>query len=134
MYDFKHSIDNNHRYNIYKHYDNETSESDNYLTLKNRLILIILLLIVFMIGVFSLQFYQKYNSVNKTYIHKDIPITSQDEYTHLELTKAISRSIVQNLQSKQTLKNINDNELKHIIKSVVNKIENGPSKFIYTKN
>jgi len=134
MYDFKHSINDNQRYNIYESYNDEIDKDDTYLSLRNGLTLITILLIVFMLSVFSLKFYQKHNSISKTYVHQNLSNTAQDEYTNFELNKAISNSIVQNLQSQQTLKHLNDIELKHIITSVVNKIENEPSKFIYMQN
>ena len=139
MHAFKHHIDDSQRYNIYESYTEIIDEPNSYLSLRNTLIYITLLLFTIVAITFSFKFYKEYDTVNKktfvkTYIHQKIPATAQDEYTHLQLTKAISKSIVHNLQSQRVLQNINDAELKCIIKSVVNKIEKEPRKLIYTKN
>lgn len=133
MYDFKQYNNDNQRYNSYKSYPDINDVLENSFTLEKRVLFIFILVMVFLSGIFSLTLYQKYFDANKkTTMSKEI---KQDiQVSNSQLTQAITKSIAQNLQSKQLITSINDDELKRIIKRVVKKIEQEPKKIIYSKN
>jgi hypothetical protein len=136
MYDFSYPINDNQRFNIYGSLQEVSIESDFYQKIRNTLSIVVITLVVFMAGVFSLKTYQQYQyekSMMVKTIHsptKEYPI----EVTHLELTKAITNSVVKSLQSKYPTKMLNDQEIKHIIKKVVTKIEIDPAQVKQTQN
>ena len=133
MYDFKQYNNDNQRYNSYKSYPDINDVLENSFTLEKRVLFIFILVMVFLSGIFSLTLYQKYFDANsKTTISKKIKKDIQ--VSNSQLTQAITKSIAQNLQSKQLITSINDDELKRIIKRVVKKIEQEPKKIIYSKN
>ena len=55
-------------------------------------------------------------------------IFGTQKLAHLELTKAITNSVVNNLQANRDIKTMNYNELKLIIKKVVTKIQEKPNR------
>jgi len=123
MYDFKHI-------NTYETCTQTIEKEDSLNKIRNALFYIVILLVLFMGGLFALTSYQK-----ESHIGKNFSITSQTqidtEISHLQLSKAITQSVVKNLQSQKTFQKINDNELKIIIQKVVHKIKEQPTK---TKN
>jgi len=125
MYDFKHI-------NTYETCTQTIEKEDSLNKIRNTLFYIVILLFLFMGGLFALASYQKE-------IHRgnDFSITSQTqintEISHLQLSKAITKSVIKNLQSQKTFKKINDNELKNIIQKVVNKIQEQPTKTNYSQ-
>lgn len=138
MYDFKHKIDDQQRFNIYETYTQplEEENEDSLNRIRNTLFFIVLALAIFMAGVFSLKTYQNYNAQKEIVLkyakQKTLP-TQETELSHMQLTKAITQSVAKNLQSQRVIETINDDELKSIIKKVVNKIEEEPIKIKYTQ-
>lgn len=142
MYDFKHQIHENQRFNTYEVYIEKNKETSNsYTTLRNTLFFIVITLAIFITGAISLKSYQGYKQLNnsieskKLLIKEEPPINTKQTIglSHSEFTKAITNSIVQNLQSKQGSKKIDNDELKRIIKKVVNKIQEEPNTTKYTQ-
>jgi len=136
MYDFKHHRNDNERYNTYESYTETIESHDRYYDIRNTLLVIALVISIFMLAVTSIKMYKESsNTRQQTLVKNYIQHNEQkDELSHLELTKAISKSIVHNLQSQRALQNLDDANLKRIIKRVVTKIEQAPSKVTYTKN
>ena len=133
MYDFKQYNNDNQRYNSYKSYPDVSNVLESSFSVQQIVLFIFILIMVFFSGIFSLTLYQKYFDTNsKTTISKKIKKDIQ--VSNSQLTQAITKSIAQNLQSKQLITSINDDELKRIIKRVVKKIEQEPKKIIYSKN
>ena len=131
MYDFKHQ----NNLNSYKTYTKTIKKENSLNKVRNILFYIVILLFIFMAGVFLLKSYQSYNMNNETYVKKNSHLIHIDsEISHLQLTKAITQSVVKNLQSQRTLQQINDDELKNIIQKVVKKIEDKPHKTTYSQN
>lgn len=140
MCDFKDKIDDQQRFNIYETYTQpvEEEDEDSLNSVRNILFFIVLALAIFMVGLFSLKTYQNYNAQKEMVLkhakQKILP-THEKELSHLQLTKAITQSVAQNLQSQRAIETINDDELKSIIKKVVSKIEAPqPIKTKYTQN
>ena len=125
MYDFKHQND----LNAYETYTQTVKKEDSLNKVRNILFYILILLFIFMSGMFFLNNYQ-----NEIYIKENSSqVLINSEISHLELTRAITQSVVKNLQSQRTLQAINDDELKSIIQKVVNKIETKPSQTKYSQ-
>jgi len=139
MYDFKHQIHNTQRFNTYELYiHRQKRPSNSYKKLRNGLFFILFILTVFITGAFSFKKYQEYNTPRVIY-NKQILIKSKREepkdeikhVSHLEFTTAITNSVIRNLQAKQVHNPIDNNEIKRIIKKVINKIqeETNPTKY-----
>jgi len=132
MYDFKHKINDHQRFNTYELYiQDDKKHINSYETIRNSLFFIILILTAFIIGAFSQKSYQHYQ---KRLHPQEIQIKEMKTSTfgtqklaHLELTKAITNSVVNNLQANRNVKTMNYNELKLIIKKVVTKIQEKPN-------
>jgi len=136
MYNFKHHINDNERYNIYESYNEDVEFHNTYYDIRNALLVIALIISIFMVAVISINMYKENNNTySQTLVKNYVQQNEQkDELSHLALTQAISSSIIHNLQSQPTLQNMNDVDLKRIIKKIVNKIETTPRKFIYAQN
>ena len=129
MYDFKHHRNDNERYNTYESYTEVIEPVNMYDNIRNTLFVIALITIILTAGIISVNKYKEHNSsssqmIVKNYIQHN---EQKDELSHLKLTEAISKSIVHNLQTQRTLQNLDDVELKRIIKRVVHKIEKAPN-------
>ena len=132
MYDFKHQINDYQRFNTYElSIQKGKTESDSYEKIRNGLFFVILVLTAFIIGAFSQK---RYQSQQKRPHQKALQIKemttstlSTQERAHLKLTKAITNSVVNNLQANRHMESINYNELKRIIKKVVTKIQVKPN-------
>jgi len=125
MYDFKHqnSLD------IYGSYTKTIEKEDMLNKVRDTLFYIVILLFLFIAGLFLFNNYREENSTKR--FEKQIQING--EFSHLQLTKAITQSMVSNLQSQRMLQKINDDELKIIIQKVINKIETKPNKTQYSQ-
>jgi len=125
MYDFKHqnSLD------IYGSYTKTIEKEDMLNKVRNTLFYILILLFVFIAGLFLFTAYKEDTST-KTF---NKPIQINNEFSHLQLTKAITQSVVRNLQSQRMIQQINDDELKIIIQKVINKIETEPIESQYSQ-
>ncbi|MBU1669410.1 hypothetical protein KKC13_13475 [bacterium] len=137
MYDFKHKINDQQRFNIYETYTQPVEEEEDSLNkIRNTLFFIVLTLAIFMAGVFSLKTYQNHSAQKEILLKhaKQKVLSKETELSHMQLSKAITQSVVKNLQSQRAVQTINDAELKSIIKKVVNKIEEQPNKIKYTQN
>jgi len=132
MYDFKHKINDHQRFNTYELYIKEDKkQSDSYEKIRNVLFFIVLILTTFIIGAFSQKSYQ--NQQKRPHL-QEINIKEMQtsafgtkKLAHLKLTKAITKSVVNNLQANRHIKTMNYNELKFIIKKVVTKIQSKPN-------
>jgi len=136
MHDFKHHINDNERYNTYESYTEVEEPINIYDNVRNSLFIIALVLSLLTTGIILINKYKEPNipssqTLVKNYVQHN---EQKDELSHLKLTQAISKSIVHNLQTQRTLQNLDDAELKRIIKRVVNKIEKTPNTIIYTQN
>jgi len=133
MYDFKHHRNDNERYNTYESYTEVIEPVNIYDNIRNTLFVVALIIIILTTGIISVNKYKEHNnSSSQTLIKNYIQHNEQkDELSHLKLTEAISKSIVHNLQTQRTLQNLDDLELKRIIKRVVHKIEKAPSKITH---
>ena len=132
MYDFKHKINNHQRFNTYELSIQESQpQSNSYEKLRNGLFFVILILTAFIIGAFSQKRYQSYqkSSQLETLEIREMKTTTRatQRVAHLKLTKAITNSVVNNLQANRHMENINYNELKRIIKKVVIRIQSKPN-------
>jgi len=133
MYDFKHQIHDNQRFNTYEIYvEDNKSKISFYQKVRNGLFLIILVISIFITGACSFKTYQKHSYKNNVVISQEIPVKKNNS-AHLALTQAITKSVVYNLQSQEKLETINYHELKLIIKEVVHKIQDKPITTKYTK-
>lgn len=136
MYDFKHQ----NNLNTYETYTQTIQKEDILQTIRNLLFSVVIFLFIIIAGVLSFNLYQTQNNEPIFYTQKTSKQSSSTlvqlngEISHLALTKAITQSVVQNLQSQRTLQKINDDELKNIIQKVVNKIEIQPNKIKYSQN
>jgi DNA-binding TFAR19-related protein (PDSD5 family) len=142
MYNFKHQIHKNHRFNTYELYIEKTEGTSNsYKTLRNALFFTLLILAIFITGAISLKNYQEYKQQNisierkNLLIREEVPINTNQtiKLSHSEFSKAITNSVVHNLQSKHGSKKIDNDELKRIIKKVVNKLQEEPETTKYTQ-
>jgi len=121
MYEFKHKINEHQRFNSYELIIQEDeNQSTPYQTLRNSLFFIILLLTIFIVGAFVKKSYQAYT---KRVSIKPIVIKEMKTSDKLTLTKVITSSVVNNLRANKQIKTVNYNELRLIIKQVVNKIK-----------
>ena len=123
MYEFKHKINDNQRFNSYEiMIQEDENQSTPYQTLRNSLFFIILLLTLFIVGAFAQKSYQNYK---KRVGLKPIVIKEIDkrESTNVNLTKIITNSVINNLRANNQIKTVNYSELKLIIQRVVKKIE-----------
>jgi len=127
MYDFKHQ----NNLNSYQTYTKTIEKDDSLNKVRKILFYIVIFLFIFMAGLFFFSNHKSPTNKNENYNNNNIHITT--EISHLQLTKALTKSVVKNLQSQRTLQKINDDELKNIIQQVVNKIETTPSKTKYSQ-
>jgi len=132
MYDFKHKINDHQRFNTYELSIQERQpQSNSYEKIRNALFFVILILTAFIIGAFSQKRYQSYQKSPhlETLQIKEMKATTlgTQRLAHLKLTKAITNSVVNNLQANRHMESINYNELKRIIKKVVIKIQSKPN-------
>jgi ribonucleotide reductase alpha subunit len=128
MYDFKHKIYDNQRFNSYEIVIEEDTERVSfYQKVRNGLFFVILVLSIFIIGAFLLKSYQSYFNTNCVVITQELAVKKLPHNSaHLALTQAITQSVVLNLQSQEKIEVINYNELKLIIEKVVQKIQEQP--------
>lgn len=129
MYDFKYQ---NHL-NTYESYSKTIEKEDSLNKVRKSLFYIVILLFIFIFGMFALTSYQKYNYKQDFTNNQSIPSTISTKISHLQLTEAITQSVVNNLKSQRSLQKINDDELKSIIQKVINRIEAEPSKTKYSQ-
>ena len=140
MYDFKHQIHENQRFNTYELYrEKDKPKISFYQKIRNSLFFVIIVIVLFIMGAFLLKSYQNYSDKNSLVITQEIGIeqtslSQKENSANLALTQAITKSVVQNLQSQEKMERINYDELKLIIKKVVNKIQEEPVTTKYTKN
>jgi heme/copper-type cytochrome/quinol oxidase subunit 1 len=127
MSSFKHYSSNKHRYNIYESHIQEIEAKNFYMTLRNTLFFTALILSLFVTSLISIDNYNKERNKNT----QQRPI--KDEITKNKLIKAISNNIFQKISRDNSLKDINQHQLKRIIKNVMEKIENSPNQIIYTQ-
>ena len=130
MYAFKHSINDKQRYNIYQSYHSDSEDESSGL-LYNPFIFTLIMSIVFIAGIFTYKFYQEH------YLYKDKHIVKSQvqkltSKSSQQLTQAITKSIAKNLQSKNFKQQLDDAQLRRIIKRVVSKIESKPIHSIYS--
>lgn len=131
MYDFKHSINNKQRYNIYQSYYRDSEDESSGL-LYNPFIFTLILFIVFIAGIFTYKFYQEYSLYKEKHIVKS-QVQKLTSKSSQQLTQAITKSIAKNLQSKNfKQQQLDDAQLRRIIKRVVSKIESKPIQTIYS--
>ena len=123
MSSFKHYKNNKHRYNIYESHTEVLAVKSFYLTLRNSLFFIALILSLLVTSLVSFDSYKK---------KKDTTLRT-DEITKLELTQAISNSIIKKINKDNSFENINHQQLKRIVKNVMEKVENSPNQVIYTQ-
>jgi len=135
MYDFKHQINDYDQFNDYDTYFTPTKKYSLYEKVRNILFVLVSISIVFMVVIFSLKKYDEYSKKQEIYPVKTISMVNKlpQELSHMELTKAITQSVTRNLQTKKALQSINDDELKSIIKRVVNRIEEKPKQIKYSQ-
>jgi hypothetical protein len=132
MYDFKYKINEHQRFNTYELYiQNDKRQSHSYETIRNSLFFIILVLTIFILGAFTQKSYHSYkmkpNLQELKIKEMKVSTLATQKLAHLELTKAITNSVVNNLQANRDIKTMNYNELKLIIKKVVTKIQSKPN-------
>ena len=134
MYNFKHKINEYQRFNTYELYIQDNKRQINsYEKIRNGLFFVVLILTAFIIGAFSHKSYQ--NHQKKPHPQeieikemKTLAMSSSEKLAHVKLTKAITNSVVNNLQANSNVKTMNYNELKLIIKKVVSKIQEKPNR------
>ena len=133
MNDFRLYRDDNSRYNSYEYYSDIYSVPNEE---KNRSTMFLLISFFFMLIMASILLFKVLNfSSSETILKSYIPHNEQkDELSQVKLTHAISQSIIHHLQSNPAVKNLNDRDLKRIIKRVVQKIENEPKTLTYQVN
>ncbi|CAA6821880.1 MAG: Unknown protein [uncultured Sulfurovum sp.] len=135
MLTFKYSRNKQHRYNIYESRLQNVVIKSNYKLLRNFLLVISILISVLVI---SLIVFDNYQSTKTDYAR--VLLTNQiesnlvkDEITHYEITQAISNGILHKIETEESLENISNVQLKHLVKTVMEKIEYSPNKIIYTQ-
>jgi len=140
MYNFRHQTHGRVRFNTYELYNQEREPQPNfYKSVRNTLFFTLFILSAFITGAFSLKKYQEYNTniMASEQILLKSKITDFKKRTykvsHLQFTTAITNSVIRNLQSKQIAKAIEDNELKHLIKKVISKVQEEPKSQKYTQ-
>jgi uncharacterized coiled-coil protein SlyX len=122
----KYHRNNKHRYNIYESHTQAVETKSFYLVLRNTLFFIALILSLLVTSLVSFDSYKKINT-QALFLN---PLKS--EITELELTKAISDNIIQEINKDNSFEKINQKQLKRIIKNVMEKVKNSPNQIIYT--
>jgi len=123
MYEFKYKINDHQRFNSYEiTIQKDKNQSTPYQIIRNSLLFIIFLLTIFIIGAFIKKSYQEYKKrvYLKHIIIKEIKDKSLNDLT---LNEVITKSVINNLEANNQTKTVNYNELKLIIKQIVNKIK-----------
>jgi hypothetical protein len=135
MSGFKHHRDNQHRYNIYENYIEEIEENNFYEKLRNTLFYIALILIISITFFISFDIYQKNldNTSKILLVNQNQQNQVKDEITQIELTQVISNSIIKKIDMDNSFNEINQYQLKLIIKNVMEKIQNSPNHIISTR-
>lgn len=132
MSTFKYHRNNKNRYNIYESPIERIEVKNFYVILRNTLFFIALTLSLFITGLISFDIY-KDKKTQLLIINQVQQNLTKDEVTKIKLIQAISNNILQKIDTNSTLKDINQLQLKRIIKNVVEKIENSPNQIIYTQ-
>jgi uncharacterized membrane protein YraQ (UPF0718 family) len=121
MSGFKHHINNKHRYNIYESHIDVVETKNFYLILRNTLFFIALILSLLVTSLISFDTYK----AQRNQLKNDI--------TKLEFTQVISKSIIKQIDQNNSFKSVNPQQLKRIVKNVMEKVENSPNQIIYTQ-
>jgi len=141
MYDFKHQINDNKRFNTYEIYTTDNTNGVSiYKKVRNSLFLIVSIISIFFTGAFSLKGYQHYTLHQKPNKVQEIQITDApilksvyNNSAQMALRQAITKSVIHNLKSNKNIKRLNYNELKVLIKQIVKKIQHTPHNTKYTQ-
>jgi len=131
MSTFKHHRDNKHRYNIYESHVETIVEKDFYIKSRNILFFIALTVSLFVTTLISFDTYkkQKNNNFKILLLNQN---QDKNEITKLEIAQAISNSIIQKIDANNSFGDINNKQLKRIIKNVLEKVKNSPNHTLYT--
>ena len=132
MYDFTHSINKKQRYNIDQSYHDDIEDESNR-PLHNPFIFTLIMIIIFIAGIFTYKFYQEHYLYKEKHIVKN-QIEKLTSKSSQQLTQAITKSIAKNLQSKNFKQQLDDAKLRRIIKRVVRKIESKPIQTVYSNS
>ncbi|CAA6827195.1 MAG: Unknown protein [uncultured Sulfurovum sp.] len=135
MSTFRYHRNNNHRYNIYENFIEESNPKSYYTPLRNTLFIIAFISTLLMTLLLSIDFYQK-KEYQVSYIF--LPNTNQknqvsDEISPMEITKVVSDNILKKIEAKNILQTISDEQLELIIQNVMEKIKNSPNEITYTQ-
>ena len=97
MYDFKH-------HNDIETYNKIVKKEKSLNRVRDILFLTLLILLIFMAGVFSLKSFQEYHKNQNRYSENSSKISSFSErenfISHMRLTDAIKKSVVKNIQTQ----------------------------------
>jgi uncharacterized membrane protein YraQ (UPF0718 family) len=124
MSGFKHHRNNKHRYNIYESHADVIEAKNFYPILRNTLFFIALILSLLVTSLISFDTYKK-KKVQQNQLKDDI--------TKLEFTQVISKSIIKQIDENNSFKSVNPQQLKRIVKNVMEKVKNSPNQIIYTQ-
>jgi len=141
MYDFKHQINDNKRFNTYEIYTTDsTTDVRIYQKVRNSLFFIVLIVGIFFTGAFSLKGYQYYSLKQTSSVVQEIHITDApilksvyNTSAQMALRQAITKSVIHNLKSNKSMKHLNYTQLKVLIKKIVKKIQHTPLNTKYTQ-
>ena len=126
MSNFKYHRNNNHRYNIYESHNEVVAQKSFYLLLRNSLFLIALILTLLVTNLISFDTYKTIK--DKT--SRTLLITQVQEN---QMKDVISNSIIKKIDIDNSFENFNHQQLKRIVKNVMEKVESSPNQVIYTQ-
>lgn len=132
MSSFKYYRNNKHRYNIYEDNSEPILVRSYYKPLRNTLFFISIILTLFIGSLITFDIYQKQtNNTSKTLLSSQIQKASKYKITKLELTQVISKSLIKRKNRNNTLENFNQQQIKLIIKRVIEKVEKSSNKITH---